>query len=98
MVEINGVKYEIVEITGEKYQSVMERVENEFGDGWQTKVSKQAKLQAIMLAACLQAEDGSFVPEDLVMKLPQRLINKYSAEATELNGLSPEAREVSEKN
>jgi len=98
MVEINGKQYNLVEVSGEKYQEIMERVESEFGEGWQKKTSKQAKLQVFMLAACLQADDGTFAPESDVIKLPQRLITKYSNQALELNGLDDESQQAVRKN
>ena len=96
MIEIDGKQYELVEISARKYQALINRMEKEFGDNWQAKGG--AQIAVIMLGSSLKAEDGTFPTEDALWELPMRILNKLSAEATKLNGLSAESQAELEKN
>lgn len=96
MIEIDSKTYELVELSGRKYQALMDRFKQEFGDDWKDKGGIQ--LACILLAACLKSDDGSYALEDFILDLPIRRINQLSAEAMKLNGMTAESSEKLEKN
>jgi hypothetical protein len=95
MIEIAGHQYELVEITARKYQALIDRMEKEYGEAWQSKGGM--KVAVLMLAASAKHEDGSFYSEDELWDLPMSTLNRLSSEATRLNGLGADSQ-VQEKN
>lgn len=96
MTEIDGKKFELVELSGRKYQALMDRFDKDFGDDWRSKGG--IKIASALLAACLKAEDGELATEDQVLDLPIRKINQLSAEAMALNGMTANSGAELEKN
>lgn len=96
MIEIDGKKYDLVELSGRKYQALMDRFDSEFGENWRSKGG--LKIASALLAACLKADDGNGPTEDQVLDLPIRRINQLSEEAMILNGMSANSVSQLEKN
>jgi hypothetical protein len=96
MLIIGEKTYNLVEITGRKYQALMDRFTKEFGEEWHGKGG--ILMTSILLAACLKADDGTSPTEDEVLDQPIRVINALSREAMVLNGITAESQAQTEKN
>lgn len=94
-----GGTFCIHEVTGLQHQEITEKFSELTGDNPTEAGNRYAgKIAAILLSRCLVDEDGDSPTEEWLILQPISLLNKLSAEAMDINGLSAEARAEIEKN